>query len=98
MRVAPTRRIAQLQIVPQMDVRRPIEQVDGVPLVVRFRPPGDRRPLPLPLPPLLLRLRQRAPPPVRQHSAVVAQQRRWAVVRVFVEVRQEVWAKEVSVF
>lgn len=97
MRVVRAGRAARLQDLAEMAVRRPIQPVDRVPLVGRLlgvRHPGSR---PLTFRPGLRRLRQPPQQAVRRRGAVIPQWRRFPLVPLFNEVREQVWAQEISV-
>ncbi|KAL6999216.1 hypothetical protein U1Q18_000376 [Sarracenia purpurea var. burkii] len=86
-----------LQIVASVDVRGPVEFVDGVAIVARFRAHGDRRPQFVVLRPRLCRLRHQAHQAVRRSRSVIPQRHRGAVVRLPLWLPQEVWSPEISV-
>lgn len=87
MRVARAGRVTELQIVSTVDVRGPIERMDGVSLLVHVRALRDPGTLGVTFPAGLLHLRQQALQALRRRRSALAQQRRHAVVRLPLQVR-----------
>ena len=87
MRIARAGRVAELQIVSTVDVRGPLERVDGVSLLVHVRAVRDRCALGVAFPASLLHLRQQTLQALRRRRSALAQQLRHALLRLPLRVR-----------
>lgn len=95
MRVARAGRAKELQDMATVDVRGPIESMDGLPLLVLIPPPRRRRPDPIALRARLSHLRRQTQPALRRRRAIVTEHHRDHLLLLSLGFRKAVRPQEV---